>query len=250
MAKAFRLDGWLADAHQGSRSECRNMVRRGRVTVNGNKERNISFSVNDDMLICVDGIAITAPRRSPLTVIMHKPLGYACSNDEREAPLIGELVPKQWINEGLNSIGRLDRETSGLLLMTTDGPLLHRLIHPKRKVGKRYQLTYSGTLCTNAMQLVTTGLVLEGDPKPCLPASLEIHENGRATMILHEGRYHQVRRMIQNLGGEVITLHRDRLGFLDLPADLEPGMVREIQTDELLAAQQSNDAALSERGSC
>ena len=141
----------------------------------------------------------------------------------------------------LNSVGRLDRATSGLLLLTNDGPLLHRLIHPKRKVGKRYRIRYEGTLKANAVNLVAEGITLPDDPKPCLPGQLILEAPGEATMVLHEGRYHQVRRMLQALGGEVIELHRDRLGGLELPSDLEPGTLREITAEELSAAQQADD---------
>lgn len=237
MAHSQRLDGWLAASGVGSRSECRHLVRRSRVQVDDQVVTDTSFSVNDQQRICVNGQLITPPRRSALTVMLHKPVGYACSTDPRESPLIADLLPPTWQAEPLNSIGRLDRDTSGLLLLTTDGQLLHRLIHPKKKISKRYRIHYRGTLQRDATARVAAGLPLADDPKPCRPATLCCEASGQATMILHEGRYHQVRRMIAALGGEVTALHRDRLGHLDLPEDLEPGQCREVSAEELASAQ-------------
>ena len=209
--------------------------------MNGEQEKRINAPVTDVMIIEVNGQFVRAPRREALTVVMHKPVGLACSNDPREAPLVNDCLPAEWQNLGLNTVGRLDRATSGLLLLTNDGSLLHRLIHPKRKVPKRYQISYSGQLKGQSIQLVADGLTLADDPKPCLPAELILQTEGQATMVIHEGRYHQVRRMIQCLGGEVTDLHRDRLGSLDLPKDLEPGSMREIRAEELIAAQQADE---------
>jgi len=128
--------------------------------------------------------------------------------------------------------GRLDRDTSGLLICTTDGQLIHRLTNPKRAVWKRYRIGYTGELSAHAVERCASGLSLPDDDRPTLPARLELHGAGEASLHLCEGRYHQVRRMIGALGGEVIRLHRDRIGALELPADLTPGMCRALRPDE------------------
>ncbi|TVR44422.1 MAG: rRNA pseudouridine synthase [Planctomycetota bacterium] len=231
-----RLDAWLASCGLGSRSETRILIRKGQVQVNGETTKQLALQVGPDDLIEIAGKPVIPPRSIPLTLLLHKPLGYSCSHDVREQPIIDDLLT-QWSGHSLNSVGRLDRDTSGLLVLTDDGQLLHRLIHPKRKVPKRYRMTYRGTLDPRAVEFVAAGLQLPDEDKPCLPARLELQQPGAATMILHEGRYHQVRRMIQALGGEVETLHRDAVGSLRLPADLAPGELREIREDELALLQ-------------
>jgi 16S rRNA pseudouridine516 synthase len=233
---AERLDGFLSSYRFGTRSEVRAIVRAGRVTVNGAVCKDFHRHVTDER-IAVDG---TVVERGPssATLILHKPIGLACSHDEREAPLVETLIPTTYRNLPMEWAGRLDRDTSGLLIITSDGQLIHRLTNPKKHLPKRYRIAYRGTLSAHAVARCAEGLTIEGDPKPTLPAELTIEAPrpdglGSATMILHEGRYHQVRKMIAALGGEVIVLHRDRIGKLDLPADLKSGESREISAQEL-----------------
>lgn len=230
-----RLDAWLSDVGLGSRSQVRKLIRGKRITVNGTEERNAAAQVDDHCQITLDGETLAPPRRGHLHIILHKPSGYACSDNPSEAPLASDLLESTWRDYGVNSVGRLDRDTSGLLLFTSDGQWLHRLIHPKRKVPKRYRLRYQGHLDATAIEACANGIQLADDPKPCRPAELILEEPGQATMILHEGRYHQVKRMIAACGATVSALHRDRFGGLDLPPDLSPGNSRELTSEEITA---------------
>ena len=177
------------------------------------------------------------PRREPppssVLGVVYKPVGVFCSHDESEAPLIVDCFPEKWSLAGAQWAGRLDRMTSGLLVCATDGQLLHRLIHPKRKVVKRYRVTYTGRLSDDAVAKVADGLKLEDDDKPCRPArlTLAMRAVSRLWKII-EGRFHQVRRMIATLGGQVTELHRDRIGGFDLPVDLIPGESCDISEDD------------------
>jgi 16S rRNA pseudouridine516 synthase len=180
--------------------------------------------------------------------VFNKPLGYACSHDEREAPLVEELVPDAFRHLVLETAGRLDRDTSGLLVLTSDGNLIHALTNPRKHLEKRYRITYSGKLSAHAVKRCAKGIMLAGDAKPTLPAQLELEGVdeagfGLATLHLHEGRYHQVRRMIADLGGEVVSLHRDRIGGLSLPVDLAPGQMREMSASEMRALMSGTDAS-------
>jgi 16S rRNA pseudouridine516 synthase len=166
-------------------------------------------------------------------LLVHKPLNLACSHDPREEPLLESIYPAEYAHLALESAGRLDRFTTGLLIVSTDGALIHSLTNPKRHVVKRYQIAYHGDLSANAGSRVARGLAIADDDRPTLPAILERHPTGtdglgRATLHLREGRFHQVRRMIAALGGEVVRLHRDRIGRLDLPDDLPPGGCRPL----------------------
>ena len=148
-----------------------------------------------------------------------------------------ERVGDDLLHENLQTVGRLDRDTTGLLLFTIDGTWAQRIVSPKRVRWKRYRILFSGTLMADAEQQVADGLPLAGDETPCLPARLVRNmadENGLhlATLELCEGRHHQVKRMIQALGGKVECLHRDRIGGLELPADLRSGEIRPLRINE------------------
>lgn len=133
-------------------------------------------------------------------------------------------------------MGRLDKETSGLLLLTDDGALLHRIIAPKANVAKRYRVTLDRPLKGDETAIFASGtLMLEGEEKPLLPVDFVAEGETGAVVTLHEGRYHQVRRMFAAIGNHVTALHRDRVGGLDLPADLAPGAVRVLDEADIAA---------------
>lgn len=234
-----RIDQFLAHRGYGSRTEVKQLIARGRVRLDGKR-------VVDPGMHVVGRVVTVNRDEVPVgldaaTLMFNKPLGYACSTDPREAPLIEELVVPPYDAIGVNPAGRLDRDTSGLLILTTDGGLIHRLTSPKAAKPKRYRIAYTGKLSSNAVGRVAKGLQLPDDKDACRPAELILEgsdprsEHGSlATLILTEGRYHQVRRMIAELGGEVVGLHRDRIGALDLPADLLPGQMRELTPEELV----------------
>lgn len=241
-----RLDAYLSHRGFGSRSEVRDLIRGGGVALDGAEVRDPSRHVGSAAVTVRGTAVVDGPDAA--TLVLHKPIGYACSHDEREAPLLEELFPDELRHLALEPAGRLDRATSGLIIVTTEGDLIHALTNPRRKLVKRYRLSFSGRLSAHAVERCAKGIMLEGDPRPTLPAKLVLldpdHRGlGRAILYLSEGRYHQVRRMIAALGGEVLTLHRDRIGGLDLPGDLAPGMAREItprERDQLLTAAESS----------
>jgi 16S rRNA pseudouridine516 synthase len=232
---AERLDSFLAHRGFGTRSEVRLLVRRGAVTLDGRPCRNPAQHIGE-LAVSVDGDLVERGVASA-TLLMHKPLGCACSHDPSEAPLLDELLPRRLQHLPMETAGRLDRDTSGLIIISSEGDLIHALTNPRRHVLKRYRVRYRGKLSHHAVARVAKGLTLEGDPKPTLPATLELDEDdddgiGRATILLAEGRYHQVRRMFAALGGEVVALHRDRIGALTLPDDLAPGQSRDLLAEE------------------
>jgi 16S rRNA pseudouridine516 synthase len=234
-----RLDRLLANLGYGSRREVTTLVARGQVVLDGRplKDSGAKIAVTADLTtrLLVAGQFIDPP--SPLTLVMHKPLGVVCSHRET-GRTVYELLPQRWRarEPGLSTIGRLDKETSGLLLITDDGPFLHRVISPKALIAKRYVATLARPLNGDAAQIFAAGsLVLEGETDPLAPALLEPLSETEARLTITEGRYHQVRRMFTAVGNHVEALHRDRIGALDLPADLAPGEWRIATTDELAA---------------
>ena len=225
-----RLDGYLSRAGLASRKQARALIRQGRVSVDGAVCRDASRRIEDE-IVALDGARVDSPVERA-DYLMHKPVGVACSHDEREAPLVFDLLDDTLRHRKLKIAGRLDRETSGLLVLTTDGDFIHCMTHPTRKVAKRYRVTYRGTLPEDAAQRCREGMLLTGDETPTRPAELSVEGADRATLVLREGRTHQVRRMFRAMGTIVTALHRDRVASLDLPADLDPGDLRPLEPEE------------------
>lgn len=231
-----RLDRLLANLGYGSRREVATMVTRGQVVLDGAvvKDSGAKIPIVADLphRMTVAGHPVDPP--APLTILMHKPLGVVCSHREAGRSVY-ELLPARWRARmpGLSTIGRLDKETSGLLLITDDGPFLHRVISPRSHVAKRYVATLDRPLAGGEAELFASGtLMLESETEPLAPAVLEPLGPAEARLTITEGRYHQVRRMFAAVGNHVVALHRDRIGGLALPADIAAGDWRILTTQE------------------
>ena len=228
-----RLDQLLANLGYCSRREARDWIDDGRVTVRGELADNVSQKANAGDVL-VDGAPLDHP--DGLLLLLHKPLGLVCSHDGREGPSVYGLLPARWQrrNPQVTSIGRLDKDTSGLLLLTDQSELVHRLTSPKHKVEKIYRATLSHDLPAGITELFASGsLLLKDETAPCAPAALKIISPREAELTLTEGRYHQVRRMFASQGCEVLTLHRPRFGHLEL-GDVPPGEWRELPLTEFV----------------
>ncbi|HEY8573300.1 pseudouridine synthase [Phenylobacterium sp.] len=239
MSATLRLDKLLANMGYGSRREVQELVRLGAVVLDGAPVRTADMRIpaTPDLpaRMVVDGEPLDPP--PGLVLMLHKPLGVTCSHKETGA-LVYELLPSRWRQRepAISTVGRLDKETSGLLLMTDDGALLHKIISPKRHVAKRYVATLDRPLKGDEGELFASGeMMLEGEDKPLLPAVLEPLTPTSARLTITEGRYHQVRRMFAAVGNHVVALHRDRIGGLELPADLAPGRWRLMDGDDVAA---------------
>ncbi len=226
-----RLDQLLASLGYCSRREARAWIDDGRVVVGGDladdpgrKALPADVRVDGEPLDHPDGILIA----------LHKPLGLVCSHDEREGPSVHALLPERWRrrNPVVTTIGRLDKETSGLLLLTDQSPLVHRLTSPRHKVPKLYHATLDRDLAPELVALFASGtLRLDGEREPCAPADLRIVGPRVAELTLTEGKYHQVRRMFAAAcGATVLTLRREKFGDLTL-GDLALGVWRELPLD-------------------
>lgn len=226
----MRLDAYLSRAGLSSRKEARGLIRRGQVNVEGEICRDAARRIGDEAVTLGDDPVVSPAAQTDF--LLHKPVGVACSHDEREAPLVFGLLEEVLRRRELRIAGRLDRETSGLLVLTTDGDFVHRLTHPTRKIPKRYRIEFGGELVPDAVERCAEGILLGDRDEPTRPAELTLEGEYAATLVLREGRTHQVRRMIRALGGEVTALHRDRVGKFDLPADLAPGELRPLERPE------------------
>jgi 16S rRNA pseudouridine516 synthase len=225
-----RLDQLLANLGYCSRREARDWIRAGRVTVQGRVVADFGARA-DPADVRIDGEPPDHP--DGLLLLLHKPVGLVCSHDEREGPNVYALLPPRWRrrNPPVTSVGRLDKETSGLLLLTDRSELVHRLTSPRHKVPKVYHATLDTDLPAGLAALFASGtLVLKDEEAPCAPAALRVLGPREAELTLTEGRYHQVRRMFASQGCAVLTLHRTRFGQLGLDG-LAAGQWRELPPD-------------------
>jgi 16S rRNA pseudouridine516 synthase len=237
MTKTARLDRLLANLGYGSRREVQGLVDAGQVALDAavltRADQRIAVTPDLAERMRVAGAPLDPP--SPLTLIMHKSLGLVCSHTE-PGRSVYELLPARWRRRApaLSTIGRLDKDTSGLLLLTDDGGLLHRIISPRTHLAKRYHVQLESPFRGGEAEAFASGaLLLEGETKPLAPAELEILSPTTGWLTITEGRYHQVRRMFAAMGDHVTGLHRDRMGGLDLPSDLAAGDYRPLSEAEL-----------------
>jgi len=224
---ALRLDRLLSNLGYGGRTQTHQMVRAGRILLDGKPLNDPSsrIALAPDL---PDRMSVNGEKLDPppgLVLMLNKPCGVTCSHKET-GPLVYELLPPRFRlrTPPLSTSGRLDKDTSGLLLITDDGVLLHKIISPKSHIPKRYLAALDRPLRGDEADIFVSGrLMLEGEEKPLLPAMLEALSPTSAYVTVTEGRYHQVRRMFAAVGNHVAALHRDRVGELALPDDLAPG---------------------------
>lgn len=223
-----RLDKFLADAGVGTRSEVKNMIRKKSVTVNGVPAKGPEQKIDETGdVIAVNGKSIA--HRGLVYYLLHKPAGYVSATKDNLFPTVMELVPK---GDDLFPVGRLDKDTEGLLLITNDGELAHRLLSPRRHVDKTYLAVLDKPAENEDIAKFETGVDIRDDDLT-LPARLEILPENQALLTIHEGRFHQVKRMFHAVGKEVIYLKRLSMGPLSLPAELEKGNWQELTDKEV-----------------
>ena len=221
----------IANLGYGSRRDVARMFREGRIT-----DASGEVLYADDQVahaeVRIDGEPLDPP--AGLTLLLHKPVGYTCSTRD-PGRIVYDLLPSRFRMRSplLSTVGRLDRDTSGALLMTDDGALLHRIVSPKARLSKVYEATLAQDLRGDEAATFASGsLLLESETTPLAPARLEVLAPRHARLVLTEGRYHQVRRMFAAVGNHVQTLHRSRIGGLGL-GELAPGAWRALDPSDL-----------------
>lgn len=226
-----RLDKLLADSGLYSRSEARSLIRAGSVAVNGSVIRAPEERFDDTSDdICVNGQRICCNEKR--CFMLYKPEGVLSATEDPRQQTVLDLLPEPLRRLGLFPVGRLDKDTTGLLLLTNDGDLAHRVISPKKHVPKVYEAQLDRALSEADALAFAEGLVLS-DGTQCLPARLELPEPTRARVTVYEGKYHQVKRMFRTRGATVVKLHRAQIGALSLDPRLRPGEYRELCQEEI-----------------
>ena len=231
MAKKQRLDKVLSNLGYGSRAEIKRDCKKGLVQVNGKVENNPGLQVDTDKdTIVFDGETIQY--REFVYIMLNKPDGYISATFDKYDPIVLDLIEPNLLVFEPFPVGRLDKDSEGLLLITNDGKLAHELLSPKKHVDKVYYIEYEGELVSDVKERFKEGIILEDNYK-CLPASIELLNDNKAYVTISEGKFHQVKRMINMCNGEVTYLKRIEFGGLLLDSDLEEGEYRELSQEEV-----------------
>jgi len=232
-----RVDRLLSSLGYGSRNEIARMARAGGITLDAVRVRDVTrrIPLTPDLpaRMKIGGEALDPV--AGVVILLNKPLGMTCSHKD-DGRLVYDILPQRWKRRDpvISTIGRLDKQTSGLLLLTDDGDLLHRVISPRHHVRKTYRARLARPLDGTEGDLFASGtLMLKGEDKPLAPAALEVVSQTEALLSITEGRYHQVRRMFAATGNHVEELHRESLGGLSLPDDMAPGQWTLLSKDEI-----------------
>ena len=225
-----RLDKILSSTGRWSRREVKDLIRAGRVTVNGLPARSPEDKTEREAHIRVDGETVSCAQYTYL--VLNKPAGLVSATADPREPTVLSLLPEHLRKIGLFPAGRLDKDTVGLLLLTNDGALAHDLLAPKKHVDKTYLVGVEGTFDEADVTAFREGLTL-ADGYTCLPAGLELLNANQALVTLHEGKYHQIKRMCAARGKPVTFLKRLTFGPLRLDEDLTPGQWRELTAEEV-----------------
>lgn len=232
----MRLDKFLSHTGIGSRKEAKEALKKRRVKLNGSIIKDGKMMINPSMdVVEIDGIHIVYQRH--YYYMLNKPKGVITATEDREHRTVIDLLAREDQRPGLFPVGRLDKDTTGLLLLTTDGQLGHQLLSPKKKVPKQYIAQVEGVMTEADVILFREGIVLSTG-EVCLPATLKINEmdlerqTSQITLEIVEGKYHQVKRMVEAVGKKVVELERVSMGGLELDSSLFKGHYRELTEAE------------------
>ncbi len=239
---------WLARALQsqglGSRKGSVLRVRSGAVAVNGVVCDDPEAEVDPQGLeLTVDGV--TWPYHEKAYVLLHKPAGYECSRNPKHHPSVYSLLPSPLIERGVQCVGRLDQDTTGLLLLSDDGQFIHRMTSPKKGVAKIYRAICADPVTDATLDALRSGVLLNDEPAPIAALACEALESHTLRLTLAEGKYHQVRRMLAATGNRVVALQREAIGDFSLPPTLAPGAWRWLDVADLTQLEQPWRSAMS-----
>ena len=234
MGKAIRLDKFLADAGSGTRSEVKKYIQKGKVQVNGITAKKPELKVSETDEVILDGTVVS---KAPEFVyyLLHKPAGYVSATEDKCDRTVMELVPSD--RKGLFPVGRLDKDTEGLLLITNDGALAHDLLSPAKHVEKTYYAVIDGVVTEKDVNSFENGVDI-GEEKLTKPGKLRILKSepeSEIELTITEGRFHQVKRMFEAVGKKILYLKRISMGPLQLTDDLKPGEYRPLTEEEITA---------------
>lgn len=236
----MRLDKYLSERTEFSRSQIKDLAAKGCISVNGSAVCKVNMNISESDTVFVSGKEVRKDKH--ITLIMNKPSGVVSATEDKAEKTVIDILPPEYKNQGLAPVGRLDKDTTGLLLLTNDGNLLHDLTSPKKHVPKYYRAVLDRPFTEDMQNLIAEGLTLK-DGSVCLPARAEkTDEKGLEILIcLHEGKYHQVKRMLAAVGNHVNKLSRIAMGNLILPRNIAPGESAVLLDKDLCKVLNSED---------
>ncbi|MDX1490387.1 MAG: 16S rRNA pseudouridine(516) synthase RsuA [Pseudohongiellaceae bacterium] len=225
----MRLDKFISHASGIPRDSAKRAIRKKEVLVNGEIIRSAAHKVSADDIVHWNSqlLALSGPRY----IMLHKPQGYICATEDGQHPTVLDLLAEN--PNGLSIAGRLDIDTTGLVLITDDGQWLHRVISPKHKCKKTYIATLEQAVSQDTIEQFAKGILLKGEDKITAPAQLTALTDTQVEVVLSEGRYHQVKRMFAACGNHVLELHRNQIGTITLDETLEEGEYRALTATEV-----------------
>lgn len=236
-----RLDQYVSKRTALSRKQVKQAARQGELSVNGTPEKDTARKISAEDRVVFQGQVLEFDATEHEYWMLHKPEGCVCSTHDLNNPSALAWVEEvRYEQQGimaekrpLQMVGRLDKDTTGLLLLTTDGQWNHRITSPRSHCKKVYRVGTFDPITPDACEQLTQGVLLEDDPTPTLPAEVEVLTEKCLRLTLQEGRYHQVKRMLAAVGNHVVTLHREQIGELPLDNALESGECRRLTDDEV-----------------
>lgn len=223
----MRLDRFLAHATNLTRTLAKQVIKQQRVTINSKLAQSPAQIVLTKDEVKLDGELLRFPGNR--YIMLHKPAGYVCTREDTHHADIFSLLDN---SDDLHAAGRLDADTTGLVLLTNDGQWSHNITSPRRKCGKVYLVTLENPLTLEQITHITQGVMLHGEDKPTLPAQLDKISDTQARFTIYEGKYHQVKRMFAAVENRVIALHRESIGHIRLDTNLQPGAWRDLTHEE------------------
>ena len=227
----MRLDKFISNSTAFTRSQTGKLIRKGNITVNGSVIKQAAYKVLADDEVQYMGIRINKSKKR--YIMLHKPKNVVCATKDGKHQTVLNLLMISNIKR-LHIAGRLDIDTTGLVLITDDGQWSHRITSPKHKQAKVYRVSLSDDISDEAIKQLETGIILKGEEKKTLPAEVEVLDNKTILLTLHEGKYHQVKRMLAAVGNHVEQLHRQQIGHIILDPKLKEGAWRELTEEEII----------------
>ena len=226
----MRLDKFICDCTGLTRSQAGKLIRQGLVLIDQQLCKQPATQLKPEQKVELEGeeLQLTGPRY----FVMHKPAGYVCSTDDPDHNTVFVLLDEPRLDK-LHTVGRLDLDTTGLLLITDDGQWSHKISSPKHECAKTYRAWLADPVDESAISLFAEGVMLRGEKHLTKAAELEIINPQECLLTIHEGRYHQVKRMFAAVGNHVVGLHRERIGAIELDPDLAPGEYRPLTEEEI-----------------
>lgn len=230
----MRLDKYISQTTDFSRKEVKKMIKNGWIDIDGAPQTDAAYQVKDGQQVSIDGEPLAQP--GPRYFMLNKPQGYVSVTKDANHPTALELMEEP-NKDKLQIAGRLDIDTTGLLLITDNGQWNHAITSPKKSCNKIYHVTLADDISSDTADKFAEGVMLDGELKPTLPATLEILYANEARLTIQEGKYHQVKRMFAAVGNKVVELHREQVGGIILDSDLAEGEYRPLTEAEINSVQ-------------